>query len=815
MYCIITWRHFFYELIYLITNGVISIMNEIDLKSIKTLEYPKIINNLSEFAVSDIGKQNIRKMLPSKSRGEVKLLLEETDDAVKILRIKGGIPLGSFTDIRPQIKRMKIGADLSGAEMIQIGQLLKGIREIYNFFKNLKEEEIELQQLYQLNDQITVLSPLERKIYATLSESGIVHDDASPKLQGIRTGIRRNEAGIREKLNNLIRGSQAKYLTDSIITMRNDRYVIPVKADSRNVFGGVVHDQSASGQTLFIEPQSVLDLNNRLKQLESEEKFEVERILAELSAEIVPHSAEILDNLDILVQFDIIQAKADYAKSLDASRPEVHPDNHIQLFGARHPLIPDDEVVKNDITLGNNFKTVVVTGPNTGGKTVILKTLGLLQLMGQSGLYLPVELESSIGVFNHVLSDIGDEQSIEQSLSTFSSHLTNIVAILEIADENSLILFDELGAGTDPQEGAALAISILDKIGVLGSFAMITSHYPELKLYGYNRPETMNASLEFDINTLKPTYKFKLGIPGRSNAFEIARRLGLDEDTINNARELMTSESQNVDEMIRDLDEKQKQAEENSLELRRKLADTEKLHRQLSQQFDKYQKEKDNLIKQAEAEADKIVADKQKQAEKIIDDLRQKQIDGQTGENIKEHEFIDARSQLSSLFQDKENLETNKVLQREKEKKKLKVGQKVTVESLGQSGTLVAQEDDEWVVQLGMMKMKLSESQFTVSETEQEDPVSQHTSYRGSASSVRPELDLRGERVESGLSKLSQYLDQALLANYNKVTIIHGHGTGAMRKGVQDALKRNSRVNKYETAPANQGGTGATIVTLK
>jgi DNA mismatch repair protein MutS2 len=790
-------------------------MNEIDLKSMNTLEYPKIINHVSEFAVSDIGRQKIKEILPSNARDEVETMLEETDDAVKILRIKGGIPLGTFADVRPHIKRMRIGADLTGQEMVQVGQLLKGIREIYTFFEGLKEEDIKLQRLYALNDRVILLNPLERKIYTTLSESGVVHDDASPKLKSIRTSIRQNEARIREKLNNIVRGSQSKHLTDSIITMRNDRFVIPAKAESRNVFGGVVHDQSSSGQTLFIEPQSVLDLNNRLKQLESEEKYEIERILAELSAEIVPHSSEILNNLEILVEFDVLQAKALYARSIDANRPEVHDHNYIQLYGARHPLIPADEVVENDIKLGDNFKTVVVTGPNTGGKTVILKTLGLLQLMGQSGLYLPVEIESTIGVFNHVLSDIGDEQSIEQSLSTFSSHLTNIVAVLELADENSLILFDELGAGTDPQEGAALAIAILDHIGSIGSLAMITSHYPELKLYGYNRPETVNASLEFDIDTLKPTYKFKLGIPGRSNAFEIARRLGLNTDIIDTARELMTSESQNVDEMIRDLDAKQKETEKESAELRRKLTDAEKLHRQLKQQFEKYQKEKEHLKEQAQEEANQIVADTQKKADRIIDELRQKQIEGQTGEVIKEHEFIDAKSQLSGLYQGKEGLQKNKVLQREKDKKKLKVGQTVTVESLGQTGTLVEKEDNEWVVQLGMMKMKLPEEQLTVSGSADKEPAPSGTSYSGSASSVRPELDLRGERVEAGLSKLSQYLDQALLANYNKVTIIHGHGTGAMRKAVQDALRKHHRVNKFETAPANQGGTGATIVTLK
>src|SRR5699024_10601123 len=597
----------------------------------------------------------------------------------------------------------------------------------------------------------------------------------------------------RDKLNSIVRGSQAKYLTDNIITMRNDRYVIPVKADSRNVFGGVVYAQSSTGQTLYVEPQSVLDLNNRLKRLQSEEKHEIERILMELSQEIVPHAEEIIINLEILTKLDVLQAKALYAREIKATRPLVHAENYIQLFGARHPLIPEGEVVANDIQLGDRYKTVVVTGPNTGGKTVILKTLGLLQLMGQSGLYLPVEEESSIGVFNHILSDIGDEQSIEQSLSTFSSHLTTIVSIFEVIDADSLVLLDEVGAGTDPQEGAALAISILDKIGAVGSFAMVTSHYPELKLYGYNRPETMNASMEFDIETLKPTYKFKMGIPGRSNAFEIANRLGMNQEVIENAKSLMSSESQNVDEMISDLDQKQKEAEQTAADLRRRLVETEKLHRELSEAYHAYEQEKEVLKKKAQEEANELVANTKQKADNIIADLRQKQLMSENTPAVKEHEFIDAQTQLSSLRQEEENLQQNKVLQREKEKQSLKEGQTVTVHSLGQNGILVEKIDDEWVVQMGMLKMRLPEEDLIVSAVADEKEPTKST-YYGSTSSVRPELDLRGERVEAALAKLDQYIDQALLANYKKVTIIHGHGTGAVRSAVQEALSKYPRV---------------------
>lgn len=787
-------------------------MKQIDLKSMEKLEYSKVIQQLSEYAVSSLGQQKVKGIKPQTAHEQVIQLLEETDDAVKILRLKGGIPLASFHDVRPYVKRMEIGAVLSGQEFVEIGLLIKGVQEVIHFFDDLQKESIELLHLYELVNQFIPLPQLRNRIFETLSEGGFVLDDASPELKSIRNSIRQTESNAREKLNNIVRGSQSKHLTDSIITMRNDRFVIPVKAESRGVFGGVVHDQSSSGQTLFIEPQSVLDLNNKLKRLESEEKYEVDRILAELSAEIVPHTANILTNLVLSTDLDVIQAKARYARELKATRPFVSTENIIELYGARHPLIPEDEIVANDIVLGEAYKTIVVTGPNTGGKTVILKTLGLLQMMGQSGLYLPVKEESSIGVFNHILSDIGDEQSIEQSLSTFSSHLTTIVSILEVIDENSLVLFDELGAGTDPQEGAALAISILDHIGAVGSFAMITSHYPELKLYGYNRPQTMNASMEFDIDSLSPTYKFKMGVPGRSNAFEIAKRLGLKDEIIDTARTLMTSESQSVDEMIQDLNDKQQEAEAHANSLRQRLLEAQRLHSDLSRQFKDYQDEKDSLIEKAKAEANDIVESTKRKADEIIEEIRQKQLEGSSGQSIKEHEFIDAQSQLSGLKHEEELLKKNKVLKKQKEKREFKVGQSVKVQSFGQQGVLVEKVDKEWVVQMGMLKMKLPEEDLIVMEEEKEKKT---TTFTGSVRTVGTEVDLRGERVDAALSHLSQYLDSALLSNYQKVTVIHGHGTGAVRSAVHDALKRHPSVKKYETAPANQGGTGATIVTFK
>lgn len=785
-------------------------------KSYKTLDFPKVIQQLSGHAVSALGKEKIQHLTPSSDYDEVRYRQEETDDGVRILRMKGGIPISPFMDVRPHLKRVKIGAALNGKELAQIGKVIRSVREINQFFTLMREEEIALTQLYKVSDQFVPLKGLERSIFAIVDEGGYVLDDASTKLKGIRTGIKQTESRVRQKLESIVRGSQARFLTDAIITMRNDRYVIPVKQENRQTFGGVVHDQSSTGQTLFIEPQSVVDLNNRLKQYQSEERNEVARILAEMTEELMPHTDEIDQNMTVLVMLDFINAKAKYARELNGVRPLISTENHVSFIQSRHPLLGEDEVVANDLILGEEYQTMIITGPNTGGKTVALKTLGLLQLMGQSGLQLPVEENSTMGIFSSVFADIGDEQSIEQSLSTFSSHMTNIVDILNRIDENSLILLDELGAGTDPQEGAALAIAMLDAIAAKGSYVLITSHYPELKAYGYNRPQTINASMEFDVETLSPTYRLLIGIPGRSNAFEIASRLGLDQTIIESARQLMSGESQSVDEMIQDLETKRKQADQETVTAKEELRKAERLHKDLKAAFDEYEAEKERLKKQAEADANQIVEKAQKDASRIIEELRARQLEGQAGGNVKEHEFIDAQTRLSNLKTEEETLQKNKVLQKQKRKKELKPGDAVQVESFGQKGTIIEKAGNkQWVVQMGMLKMKLNESDLTLTQAEKEPKSTRTTLKSYSVGSVSTELDLRGERVETALNQLDQYIDQALLSNYPKVTIIHGMGTGAVRKAVQNYLKKHPQVKSYSDAPANQGGNGATNVTFK
>lgn len=790
-------------------------MTEMLKSSYKTLEYEKVIEKLSEHTVSKLGREKIRKIKPSSKKDVIIEKLEETEDVALLIRLSGGIPLAQFEDIRPHLKRVRVQGMLNGKEIAEIGRMLKTLREIKTFFEKREEEAIPLKQLYSKVNELQTFTKLERKIFSIVNESGYVMDDASAKLKGLRDGIKQTEGQARQKLESIVKGSQSRFLTDSLITMRNDRYVIPVKAENRSTFGGVVHDQSSTGQTLFIEPQSVVDLNNRLRQYQVEAKYEVNRILQELTIEIEPFREDLKEHLHLLIDLDVIQAKGRFAKTIEAVKPRVSSENHVELYQARHPLLLEDEVVANDIIIGGEYKTMIVTGPNTGGKTVALKTLGLLQLMGQSGLFIPAEEGSTMGIFNNVYADIGDEQSIEQSLSTFSSHLTTIVNILKQMDDKSLVLLDELGAGTDPREGAALAIALLDAIAQHGSYVMITSHYPELKAYGYNRPETINASMEFDVDTLSPTYRLLIGIPGRSNAFEIAKRLGLDSMVIDSAKQLMSGESQSVDQMIEDLESKRREAETGAKKVSEELKDASRIHKELKTEYDAYKDEKERLLKKAEKEANNYLNKKKEEADAIIDDLRKKQLEGRMNEPLKEHEFIDAQTRLSHLKVEEENLKKNKVLKKQKQEKSLKVGSSVEVQSFGQRGTVIEKADDKhWVVQMGMLKMKLPESDL-VQVKQEKEPERRVSVRRSSSAGVSTEIDVRGERVEEAVNKVDQYLDQALLANYPKVTIIHGMGTGAVRKGVHAYLKKHSQVKNYSDAPANQGGNGATIVTFK
>lgn len=572
------------------------------------LEFDKIKKQLTEFASSSLGEQAILELAPATDFQVVQKTQLETEEGAKIIRLRGSAPITGLTDVFAHLKRLEIGGDLNGLEIYQIGSNLRVSRQMKNFMNDLLEIGVELPILGALSDELLVLKEVEEDIAISVDESGKVLDTASEALSTIRRTLRRTEDRVREKLESYLRDRNAsKMLSDAVITIRNDRYVIPVKQEYKGHYGGIVHDQSASGQTLFIEPQSVVDLNNERKALQAKEKQEIERILAEISASLAAWINEIHHNTFILGRFDFIFAKARFGKAMKAVTPHLSDAGVVHLIAARHPLLDAAKVVANDIYLGEDFTTIVITGPNTGGKTITLKTLGLLTLMAQSGLQIPAQEDSTIAVFEHVFADIGDEQSIEQSLSTFSSHMTNIVSILEKVNQKSLILYDELGAGTDPQEGAALAIAILDASHEKGASVVATTHYPELKAYGYNRVHATNASVEFNVETLSPTYKLLIGIPGRSNAFDISRRLGLSENIITEARSLVDTESADLNDMISSLEEKRNLAETEYEEARELARGADNLLKDLQKEITNYYQQKDKLIEQASEKAATIV----------------------------------------------------------------------------------------------------------------------------------------------------------------------------------------------------------------
>ncbi len=786
-------------------------MNE---RILTTLGFDDVKTKVAQYLATAQGNDELNQLAPSSDSDTVRAWLEESEDGMKVLRLRGGLPVPKLMNINPHMKRIEIGANLNGLELAEVARVLSTTSEITRFIEDLQDSEIEFSRLYFWADQLVTLPELSGRLRRSVEEDGRIKDDASQELRVIRSQIRRSEQNIREQLDGLVRGKNAKYLSDAIITMRNDRYVIPVKQEYRGTFGGVVHDQSASGQTLFIEPKQVVELNNRLRQQQISERTEIERILAELSAELVPYRREIIHNAYVLGRFDLMNAKARLAKELKAVVPELSEENHVFFKQARHPLLDQNTAVANDITIGENYQAIVITGPNTGGKTVTLKTLGLLQLMGQAGLPLPVGEESRMGIFEEVFADIGDEQSIEQSLSTFSSHMTTIVSILEKINERSLVLFDELGAGTDPQEGAALAIAILDAVGAKSSYVMATTHYPELKIYGYNRPNTINASMEFDVDTLSPTYRLLIGVPGRSNAFEISRRLGLDASIIESAKQIIDDESQDLNDMIADLENQRKMTETEYHEVRHYVDESEALYRDLKNAYSYFFDEREKEMEKARKQANQLVQQAQEEAEKVIKDIRQLQLSGQG--NVKEHQLIDARTQLEDLKQE-EQLKKNKVLQKAKAKKQFKEGDEVLVETYGQRGTLLKKmSNNDWQVQIGILKMTISEDDMTLT-TPLEEPKQRVITgvQRGAGSRVKTELDVRGKRYEAALAEVDQYIDAALLANYSQVRIIHGKGTGALRKGITDYLKNHRNVKNFEFAPASEGGDGATVVTFK
>ncbi|GEA92054.1 endonuclease MutS2 [Leuconostoc mesenteroides] len=797
-------------------------------KVLQTLEYDKIKSQLSDFLSTPIGRQEADALQPITDVHIINYWLQETADAMMIDRLKGGIPLAKLADITPHLKRLNIQASLSATELAEIGNVLRNTSAISNFFIQMKDESIgeSLEVLIEQAEQLETLPEVTKSIQTAIDSTGRINDEASYELKSVRGKIVGHENAIKNKMQEFTKGKTAQYLSDPIVTIRSDRYVLPVKAEYRSQFGGVVHDQSQTGLTLYIEPQAVVELSNKLSELRVKENAEEQRVLQELSAELEPHTNEIQQNVQMLGHFDFVNAKARLAARLDAMQPTVSVENHISLRQAWHPLLDKKIAVANDISLGDSYKTIIITGPNTGGKTITIKTLGLLQLMAQSGLFITTRQPSTIGIFDEVFADIGDEQSIEQNLSTFSSHMANIVSMLDHIDDKTLVIFDELGAGTDPAEGAALAIAILDKVASLGAYTIATTHYPELKLYGYNRPETKNASMVFDVETLQPTYQFLMGVPGQSNALAIAKRLGFGEDVIGAAMALTDESDQDLNNMIADLVAQRDEVKKNNEELRSQLKATEEKSEALSEEQSKLEKERAHVILDAKNEANHIVAATKKQAEQLISEIRKERLRaGQRGE-LTEQELQARKGKLDQLRQN-DSLEKNKILQKAKKVKELAPGDEITVRSYSQQGTLVKKhKNGQWEVEMGILKMLVDEDDIVKTEAtvkaqkgkakkKQQKIIRKTTSSGSTRASVKSSLDLRGIRYEAALTELDRYLDTAVLANISPVEIIHGKGTGALRQGVTEFLRSDRRVKSYHFASANAGGDGATIVELK
>lgn len=780
-------------------------------KILETLEFAKITDRLQEMAITAPAKSQAANLVPSSKFSWVQQALKQTLTGTNMLRIKGQLPLTDFMDVKPSTKRLRINANLNAAELGNLLLVLTLANDVNGFLEDVDDEELDLTAIETILEDLNVPEDFFNQLKKSLTFDGEVLDTASSELAQLRRELKANDEEIKKRMDGYLKGNSSKYLSEQIVTIRDERYVIPVRQEYRNKFGGVVHDQSASGQTLFIEPSSVLNLNNRVQNLLAQERREIQRILHSLSSQARQEVDSIEQIAAALTALDFIQAKAKLARELKATEPQLTEDHSLVFLQARHPLIDPKKVVANDIRLGEDFDTMLITGPNTGGKTITLKTVGILQLMVQAGLFIPVAENSKAGVFKDICADIGDEQSIEQSLSTFSSHINGIIKIMKNVDEQTLVLIDEIGAGTDPEEGASLAISILDFLRKKQAKIIVTTHYPELKLYGYNRPKAINASMEFDLKTLSPTYRLQIGIPGHSNAFAIARRLGMREDVVKNAEGLMSDDNADINQMIAELAKQTKKASTARRHLETSLDRSRKLEVKLQQALDWYNQRVQKQLEFAQERANEVVAKSRKKAEKIIEQL-QKQPN-----NVKQNELIDAKGKLTQLEKQNENLAHNRVLQKEKRRHHVKVGDQVKVLSYNQTGTITKKlSEHQYEVQMGIIKVKVSDRDVEkINQQKQQTKKTVRAVSSNRRSNARSELDLRGQRYDEAMTNLDRYIDSVLLAGLDVVTIIHGIGTGAIRKGVWQYLRSSSHVKSFNYAPANEGGNGATIVHLK
>ncbi|WP_414050310.1 endonuclease MutS2 [Macrococcus animalis] len=775
-------------------------------KALNILEYDKIIARVVEFAQNELSTRILQSTHPTSDINEINTMMAHLEEARLIEMGQSEPGMSMLSDIEGLVRRAVIGSVLSVNELNKIKNNIKVINRYKTYiFNQYEEREVEIPLIYNQLKNLPTITDLAESIQAKCDETSL-YDNASPVLAQIRQEMNRINRKIKEKLEQIVRSSNnQKKLSDAIVTVRNGRQVIPVRSEYKQDFPGIVHDTSSSGQTFYIEPNSIVQLSTELNSVTHRENEEVERILYELTNEVAEYDNALTYSTKVLADFDVNLAKAKYGNRNKMVMANIAEERTIDLPQAWHPMLPRETVVKNNIVFYPDIHSVIITGPNTGGKTVTLKTVGLIILMAQSGMMIPAYEGATVSVFDEVFCDIGDEQSIEQSLSTFSSHMTNIVSILENMTEKSFVMFDELGAGTDPAEGAALAMSILDRCLNRDVMTMATTHYPELKAYSYNRDHVMNASVEFDVETLSPTYRLLMGIPGKSNAFDIAKKLGLDLSIIKEARQMINMDNKEIDNMIASLEKNAKQIEDDRVLTESLKHEAQVLHKDLNKAFISYEKQKENLIENAKQQANDIVKKAEKEADELLKQLRELK----SNADIKENELIEQRSKLSGMYHETKIKENKKSTKDEVIVK----GDHVKVLSYGQKGVILEVEGDVAVVQMGIIKMKLP-----LNELEKEAPPKQdkvRVVPRANRQTIKMELDIRGERYEDALYKVEQYLDQAILSNYGQVTIIHGKGTGALQKGVQQFLRKSKAVNSFRGGMPSEGGFGVTVVELK
>ncbi|ABN52246.1 MAG TPA: endonuclease MutS2 [Hungateiclostridium thermocellum] len=793
-------------------------MNE---KTLKILEFNKIIDKLVSLATSSLGKELAEKLVPDTDLNRVERAQKETSDAVAFIARRGTPPMGGIHDIRDSLKRVEIGAILNPGELLKTADVLRAVRNLKSYASNDRIKTDEDNIVSELIGCLESNKRIEDRIYMSILSEDEIADNASPTLANIRRQIRNAQESIKDKLNDIIRSSRyQKYIQEPIVTLRGDRYVIPVKQEYRTEIPGLIHDSSASGATIFIEPMAVVEANNHIRELKIKEQAEIEKILGELTGEIRGIVDSLKSNVSILGRLDFIFAKARLSLDYNCVCPVLNDEHKILIKKGRHPLLDKKTVVPIDFWIGEDFNTLVVTGPNTGGKTVTLKTVGLFTLMTQAGLHIPANEGTKMSIFKKVYADIGDEQSIEQSLSTFSSHMKNIVGILKDVDEDSLVLFDELGAGTDPTEGAALAMSILEYLRNKGSTTVATTHYSQLKAYAVTTKFVENACCEFNVETLRPTYRLLIGVPGKSNAFAISKRLGLFDDIIEKAKEFLTQDDIKFEDMLMSIEKNLNQSENEKMKAESYRLEAEKLKKELEEQKRKLAENRERLIQEARAEARKILLEARKEAEEIISKMRRLEQEVHNAQRQKEAEELrlKLKRKVDSIEETLElPLAPKNALVKPPEN--LKPGDSVLIVNLDQKGTVITppDKDGEVVVQAGIMKINVHISNLKLVD---EQKIVLNNSGIGKigmskAKSISTEIDVRGYNLEEAIESVDKYLDDAYLSGLTEVSIIHGKGTGVLRSGIQKFLKSDSRVKSFRLGKYGEGESGVTIVELR